>query len=119
MTAGAVWRIQTPPSNWRSIACCESPNRMNRSAPNLTTSETILATVLSSRALRLGRKYSRQILRVKRLDAAMDMMDAGTRAPIAIEAKAKPANQDGNIWWSNAGTALFALYALEGLIPAA
>ena len=34
----------------------------------------------------------------------MDMIAAGTRAPIAMAAKATPANQSGNIWSKSSGT---------------
>src|SRR3954453_18409459 len=40
------------------------------------------------------------MFRVKRLAAAIDMIAAGTRAPMAIAPKATPANQLGN-WSSN------------------
>ena len=37
------------------------------------------------------------MLRVNRLAAAIDMIAAGTSAPMAIAAKATPTNHDGNI----------------------
>jgi hypothetical protein len=39
------------------------------------------------------------------------MIAAGTNAPIAIDAKATPTNQDGNDWTNNAGTAKFGPYS--------
>src|SRR5215469_15310275 len=45
------------------------------------------------------------MLRVNRLAAAIDMIAAGTRAPIPIAAKATPTNQDGKLWRNRAGTA--------------
>ena len=53
------------------------------------------------------------MLRVHKFDAAIDMIAAGTSAPIAIAAKATPANHDGNIASSNAGTAKFGPYCLN------
>src|SRR3954453_10640629 len=47
------------------------------------------------------------MLRVHRLAAAIDMIAAGTRAPMAIAANATPANQLGNICWNRAGTMVF------------
>ncbi len=48
------------------------------------------------------------MLRVNRFAAAIDMMAAGTRAPIATAAKATPANQSGNILSNSSGTTVFA-----------
>ena len=48
------------------------------------------------------------MLRVNRLAAAIDMIAAGTSAPIAIAPKAMPANQDGNAWSNRTGTIVFA-----------
>jgi hypothetical protein len=45
-----------------------------------------------------------QKLRVKRLAAPMLMIAAGTRAPIAIAAKANPANHPGNKILKRSGT---------------
>jgi len=45
------------------------------------------------------------MLRVHRLAAAIDMIAAGTSAPIAIAANAKPVNHDGNTAFKRAGTA--------------
>ncbi len=53
------------------------------------------------------------MLRVHKFDAAIDMIAAGTKAPIAIAAKATPTNHDGNIANSNAGTAEFGPYCLK------
>src|SRR5277367_4846094 len=46
-----------------------------------------------------------QMLRVKVLAAPIDMIAAGTRAPSAIAAKQKPANQSGNAQSTSCGTA--------------
>src|SRR5580700_2729406 len=78
---------------------------MKKSAPALTKIETILATRDSRAGGQLGSKYSFQMLRVKRLALAIDMIAAGTSAPMAIAAKAMPTNQDGNILRNSAGTA--------------
>src|ERR1043166_3545298 len=88
--------IHTPPSNWRLIAYGVGRKTMNTRAPALTTSDASLATLDSSRSLKLGLKYWRQILRVNRLAAAIDMIDAGTSAPMAMAANAKPTNQESN-----------------------
>jgi hypothetical protein len=53
------------------------------------------------------------MFRVKRLAAAIDMIAAGTSAPMPIAAKATPANHDGNTCSSSAGTAKFALNCLK------
>ena len=45
------------------------------------------------------------MLRVNRLAAAMDMMAAGTSAPMTMAAKAIPANQLGKTRWNRNGTA--------------
>ena len=44
------------------------------------------------------------MLRVNRFAAAIDMIAAGTSAPMAMAAKAMPANQLGNIWSNSSGT---------------
>src|SRR5476649_1193335 len=93
--------------------------RTNASAPTLTSSETTLLTVASSRRLIAGWTYSRQMLRLKRLAAAIDMIAAGTRAPTAMAAKATPVNQLGNIFWKRSAMALLLPNALLGLMPAA
>src|ERR1019366_784149 len=62
------------------------------------------------------------MLRVNRFAAEMAMMAAGTRAPMAIAAKATPANQDGNMSANSWGTTScgFALPSGPiGLVPAA
>src|SRR5664279_2878642 len=62
------------------------------------------------------------MLRVKRLAAEIAMMAAGTRAPIAMAAKATPANQDGNISSNSCGTTSWGLTLPSrpiGLVPAA
>ena len=47
------------------------------------------------------------MLRVNRFAAAIDMIAAGTSAPIAIAANATPANQDGNMSSNSSGTIVF------------
>ena len=47
------------------------------------------------------------MFRVHRLAAAIDMIAAGTSAPMPIAAKATPANQAGNIWSKSSGTTVF------------
>src|SRR3954454_10851471 len=62
------------------------------------------------------------MLRVKRLAAAIDMIAAGTSAPIATAANATPANQLGNASSKNCGTTSCALGLPSrpiGLVPAA
>ena len=44
------------------------------------------------------------MLRVNRFAAAIDMIAAGTSAPMPIAANAMPANQPGNIWSNSSGT---------------
>ena len=44
------------------------------------------------------------MLRVNRLAAAIDMIAAGTSAPMPIAANATPANQSGNISSNSSGT---------------
>src|ERR671932_1109268 len=59
------------------------------------------------------------MLRVNRLAAAMDMMDAGTSAPMAIAANAKPTNHDGNTCRNRPGTIHWAPYGACGCTLAA
>src|SRR6266487_3677932 len=64
------------------------------------------------------------MLRVKRFAAAMDMMAAGTRAPMPTAANATPANQPGNILSNSSGTTVLlstvpCVAPASGLIPAA
>src|SRR5215207_9147940 len=62
------------------------------------------------------------MLRVKRFAAAIDMIAAGTRAPIAIAANATPANQLGKASSKNCGTTSCALGLPSspiGLVPTA
>ena len=69
-----------------------------------------------------GWKNSLKMFRVKRLAAAMDMMAAGTRAPMTMAAKAIPVNQHGNMCWNRYGTAscaLFAFLTFAALVPSA
>src|SRR3954454_9439132 len=56
------------------------------------------------------------MLRVHRFAAAIDMMAAGTSAPMAMAANARPANQLGNSFSNSAGTDCCALVTL---MPAA
>src|ERR1700680_4296851 len=93
--------------------------RMKISAATLTSSETILLTVASSRRLIAGWMYSRQMLRLKRLAAAIDITAAGTSAPTAMAANATPVNQLGNIFWKRSAMALLLPNSALGLIPAA
>src|SRR5919199_213552 len=51
------------------------------------------------------------MLRVNRFAAAIDMIAAGTSAPIAIAPNAMPANQDGNDASSSTGTIVLRLRA--------
>ena len=44
------------------------------------------------------------MLRVNRFAAAIDMIAAGTSAPMPIAANATPANQAGNTWSNSSGT---------------
>lgn len=52
------------------------------------------------------------MLRVKRFAAAIDMMAAGTSAPMPIAAKATPANQAGNMSSKSCGMASWPLVTL-------
>src|ERR1700722_18605844 len=54
------------------------------------------------------------MLRVNRLAAAMDMIAAGTSAPMAMAANEKPANQEGNASRNSAGTAKWGAYRGKG-----
>jgi hypothetical protein len=56
---------------------------------------------------------------VNRLAAAMDIIEAGTSAPIEIAAKAKPANQDGKKVLIRPGTAPLLPNPARGLTCAA
>ncbi len=60
------------------------------------------------------------MLRVKRLAAAIDMIAAGTSAPIAMAAYPTPANHGGNSFSNSCGTASCGLGGLPAtLTPAA
>src|SRR6478752_4339933 len=62
------------------------------------------------------------MLRVKVLAAAIDMMAAGTRAPIAIAAKATPANHEGkksSKSWGTTSCGFGLPFRPIGLVPAA
>ena len=52
------------------------------------------------------------MLRVNRFAAAIDMIAAGTSAPITMAENAIPSNQGGNIFWNRNGTASWALAPL-------
>ena len=56
------------------------------------------------------------MLRVKRFAAAIDMIAAGTSAPMPMAANATPANQSGNMFSKSCG---IANWPLSTLIPAA
>jgi hypothetical protein len=79
---------------------------MNTTAPNLTKSEASLEARASASAVAAGRT-SRMMFRLKRFADAIAITEAGTSAPIAIAASAKPAKAGGNICWKSAGTAPF------------
>src|SRR5271167_1913297 len=86
------------------MANCVGSATMKISAPNLTSIETSMAVAASAAGVMSGLTKIRQILRVKRLAAPIDMIAAGTRAPIAIAAKLNPTNQSGKILRNSAGT---------------
>ena len=61
------------------------------------------------------------MLRVNRLAAAMDMIAAGTKAPMAIAPKANPANQLGNESsksWGMTSCGLILPSSPIGIVPA-
>ena len=89
---------------------------MNTNAPSFTPRETTLATADSRAGFMPGSMKVFQIFRVKRLAAPIDMMAAGTSAPIAIAAKLNPMNQAGKILMNRVGTTAV---GLSSLIPAA
>src|SRR5581483_1228674 len=112
ITAGKICRIQMPPSSCRSIANCVGSHSTQASAPTFTSSDTILAMRDSVASLKFGLMYARQMLRVTRLAAPIDMIAAGTSAPSAIAAKQKPANHGGKLALISAGTAIEPLLTL-------
>ena len=63
------------------------------------------------------------MLRVNRFAAAIDMIAAGTSAPMPMAANATPANQSGNILSNSSGTTVLrvrlAARRSSGLMPAA
>ena len=59
------------------------------------------------------------MFRVNKFAAAIDITAAGTSAPMAIAAKANPANQLGNCWLMSAGTAPLAPKGARGFTFAA
>src|ERR1700760_4720362 len=97
---GNVCKIQIPPSSCRLIENVCGSSTAKYSAPSFTASEAHWETRVSSRGLASGFKNSRKMLRVNRFAAPIDMMAAGTSAPMAIPANATPANQLGNMCWN-------------------
>jgi hypothetical protein len=91
---GKVCRIQMPPSSWKLIAFCLSSSSTNTRAKSVTTSEASFETLASCSTVPSGLSHSVQMLRVKVLAAAIDLMAAGTSAPMAVAAKATPANHE-------------------------
>ena len=62
------------------------------------------------------------MLRVNRFAAAIDMIAAGTSAPMPMAANAMPVNQSGNILSNSSGTTVLASglpFAVSGFTPAA
>ena len=63
------------------------------------------------------------MLRVNRFAAAIDMIAAGTSAPMPIAANAMPANQSGNILSNSSGTTVLTsglpFAPVSGVTPAA
>src|SRR5471030_701995 len=96
-TAGKVCKIHMPPNSCKSSANLVGKNRM-------TTSATSLATLASPAGDTAGFTYGFQKLRVNRLAAPIDITAAGTSAPMAMAANAKPLNQAGNSALNSAGT---------------
>src|ERR1700728_5154789 len=86
---------------------------MNMSAPSLAIRDTVFAICDSCLLVGLRLMNSRWMLRVYRFAIAMDMMAAGTSAPMAMAAKATPTNQDGNKCRMSAGTAKLFLKVLN------
>src|ERR1700722_1536001 len=80
-------------------------NNIKTRAPNFTMSETHFAICDSCLSVGFLLMNSRWILRVYRFAAAIDMMAAGTSAPMPMAAKAMPTNQDGKLCRNSAGTA--------------
>ena len=65
------------------------------------------------------RTSSPHTLRVNRLAAAIDMIAAGTSAPIAMAERQKPANHSGNILRNRSGTTeLVSLVAMPAVMAA-
>ena len=54
---------------------------------------------------------------MNRFAAAIDMIAAGTSAPMAMAANAIPANQLGNICWNSSGTIVLPSVPI-GFVPA-
>src|SRR5690349_16755860 len=109
--AGKVCRIQMPPSSCRLMEKVLGNSIANSSAPTLTVREAHCETFVSSLGPASGWKNSLKMLRVNRLAAAMDMIAAGTSAPMTMAAKATPVNQLVNRCWNRYGTASCALFA--------
>src|SRR5689334_2111685 len=109
--AGKVCRIQMPPSSCRLMEKVLGSPIANSSAPILTVSDAHCETRVCKRLSAAGWRNSLKMLRVNRLAAAMDMIAAGTSAPMTMAAKATPVNQLGNRCWNRYGTASCALFA--------
>src|ERR1700733_6275833 len=106
-TEGNNCAIQIPPSNCISIAYVAGSFSTNSSAPNFTTRETTFAIRDSSSGSIFRRTKAPYKFRVNRFEAAIDMIAAGTSAPIATAARQNPANHSGNIFRNSSGTAVF------------
>src|SRR5205823_481464 len=106
-TEGNNCPIQIPPSSCISIAYVAGSFSTNTSAPNFTTSDTTFAICDSSAGNIFRRTTAPYRFRVNRFEAAMDMIAAGTSAPIATAARQNPANHSGNIFRNSSGTAVF------------
>ena len=87
------FRVETGPNGF-----------LDNNPATLSSSDSTFARRASSRCDRFFQRYSRQMLRVNRLAAAIDIIAAGTNAPMAIAAKQNPANHEGKIFRNNAGT---------------
>jgi hypothetical protein len=97
---GKVCRIQMPPSSCRLMENVLGSVTANSSAPSLTSSDAHWDTLVSRCGLASGLRNSLKMFRVKRLAAAIDMIAAGTSAPMTMAEKATPVNQLGNMCWN-------------------
>ena len=84
--AGKICAIQIPPSSCRLIENVLFSASTKASAPTFMTSEASRATRVSSAGVAFGRRSSLYTLRVNRFAVAIDMMAAGTSAPMTIAA---------------------------------